>query len=395
MCEYESVVQMLLSRGAEADTPTGHFGTALSLTAYMGLCNTFNSLLQQGASLNASGGFLQSPLAAAILGGHSKITKHILSLGPGGRPEALCFACKKGNLPVVKALLDSGVQSAATPADGQTALQLALAKFNYLSVSYRTHEDVMTGDEEEILNLLLDSNTTKKISDQDLIAATQIQDDSIRERVLDIMISRAISPYFPEEGLIQLLHHDRYHDRYNEHSTIEKLLQDHRIQEIPIRVLLAAGNIDSIKMLVAYDPKYNTAPAAFDATMTEGRYGPELCIEKVVELLLYENEAIDVSESDILAALRLRSGFSFQVDRSHILKIMFENNPELRITEEMLKAVQTTHDLDLLLAHTSPEKGLVTPAVMSAVAESCAEEATEMLRMLHDFQNTAITIADL
>ncbi|KAF4958970.1 hypothetical protein F66182_18301, partial [Fusarium sp. NRRL 66182] len=61
----------------------------------------------------------------------------------------------------------------------------------------------------------------------------------------------------------------------------------------------------------------------------------------------------------------------------------------LRITEEMLKAVQTTRDLDLLLGHTSTEKGLVTPAVMNAVAESRVKEVTEMLRMLHDYQKTS------
>jgi ankyrin repeat protein len=126
--QYESVVQLLLSRGAEADTSAGHFGTTLSLAAYMGLHNTFDSLLQHGVRLDASGGFLQSPLPAAILGGHSKMAKDLLSLGPWGRSEALCSACRKGNLHLVKALLDSGVHSAATDADGQTALQLALAK---------------------------------------------------------------------------------------------------------------------------------------------------------------------------------------------------------------------------------------------------------------------------
>lgn len=104
-------------------------------------------------------------------------------------------------------------------------------------------------------------------------------------------------------------------------------------------MVLSAENMESIKRLIAYDPRYNTAPAALDATMIEGKNRPELCTEKVVELLLHDNDAIEVSESDVLAALRLKSRHSFQVDRSHILKIMFENNPKLRITEEMLKAV--------------------------------------------------------
>lgn len=189
--QYEIVVQMLLLCGAEADTSAGHFGTALSLAAYTGLRNTFDSLLQHGASLNVLGGFFQSPLAAAILGGHSKMAKHILSLGPERRSEALCSACMKGNLSLVRALLESVVESAAMPANGQTALQLSLEKFAYPKQLYRS-SSMMTGDEEEILNLLLASSITKKISDLELIAATQIWDFEIRERVLDTMVSRAV-----------------------------------------------------------------------------------------------------------------------------------------------------------------------------------------------------------
>lgn len=49
----------------------------------------------------------------------------------------------------------------------------------------------------------------------------------------------------------------------------------------------------------------------------------------------------------------------------------------------MFKAVQTPPDLEILLAHTSPEEGLVTPAVISTVAESRVEKTSEMLDMLH------------
>ncbi|KAJ9405424.1 hypothetical protein DTO045G8_6827 [Paecilomyces variotii] len=383
--QFESVVQMLLSRGAEADTSAGHFGTALSLAAYMGLRNTFDSLLQHGASLDASGGFLESPLVAAILGGHSKMAKYILSLGPGGMSRGLCCACKKGNLSVVKALLDSGVQSTATAADGQTALQLSLVRVASMGLRLSCRSEAIS-DEEDILNLLLDANTTSQISDQELVAATQIEDDRIRERVLDIMIARAASPYFPEEGLIRLL----YHDRYREHSAIQKLLQHRKIQEIPIRVILAAQNMISIKRLAAYDPKYNITPAALDATMTKNAYSHSLHIEKVVELLLRENNTINVSESDVLAALRLGNSYSTAEGQPHIVKMMFDYNETLTTTEEMLKAVRTPRDLDVLLAHTSPEEGLVTPAVMSALAESRVGKISEMLRMLQDYKNTMI-----
>lgn len=70
MRQYESIVQLLLSHGARANTPAGPLGTALSLAAYTGLRETFDSLLRHGASLDVSGGFLSSPLTAAISGGH-------------------------------------------------------------------------------------------------------------------------------------------------------------------------------------------------------------------------------------------------------------------------------------------------------------------------------------
>jgi hypothetical protein len=199
------------------------------------------------------------------------------------------------------------------------------------------------------LNLLLDSNTTNEISDQELVAATRIEDASIRERVLDSMVSRAASPYFPEEGLIQLLHHDRY----TEYSTIPKLLQHRKIKEIPIRVLLAAENEMSIKKLVAYDPRYNLTPADLDAAMAKIPYRGTLLIEKVVELILRGNNTINVSESDILAALRLGDIYSSVEDRPHIVKMMFDRSEGLKTTEEMLKAAWRFRDLDVLFAHTN------------------------------------------
>jgi ankyrin repeat protein len=132
------------------------------------------------------------------------MAKDIVSLQSWGRSEALCYACKKGNLSVVNVLLDPGEHSAITTADGQTALQLALERLAdpVLRFSYRSYNDlsVTTGDKEEILNLLLDANITKEISNQELIAATQIADYRIRERVLDIMISRLSHPTFQKKA---------------------------------------------------------------------------------------------------------------------------------------------------------------------------------------------------
>ncbi|PCG90114.1 Hypothetical protein PENO1_100830 [Penicillium occitanis (nom. inval.)] len=191
---------MLLSRGAEADTSAGNLKTALSPATYTELRDIFDSLLQHGASLDASGGFFQSSLAAAILGGHSKMDKDI-----------------KGNLSVVNVLLDSGEHSAITTAD----------------------------------------------------------------------------------------------------------------------------------------------------------------------------------ESDIIAALKLEHSYFNEEDRPHIIKMMFDRSNRLTTTEEMLKAVRVPRDLDVLLAHTSLEEGLVTPAVMSAMAACRAKNTSDMLRMLHDYGNTTMGVSGL
>lgn len=376
--QFKSVAQMLLSRGAEADTCAGHFGAATSPAAFMGLRNLFDSLLKHSATLNASGGFIQSPLEAAILGGHSKLAKYILSLGPERIPEGLCCACKKGNLSIVKALVDSGVQSTATDADGHTALQLSLVSLASPGHRFPSRSPGASGDKKGILILLLEANITNQISDQEIVAATEIEDGALRERVLDLMIPRAVSLYFPEGGLIRLLCNDRPLD----HGAIPKLLQQRKIKEIPIRVILAVKNMTSVERLVAYDPYYRMTLSALDDTTTDYGYGDSIHREKVVELLLRENDTIHVSESDILAALRLKNSYSTEEDQPDIVRMMFDRNEKLKATDEMLKAVQTPRDLEVLLAHTSPEEGLVTPAVISTVAERPVGKTSEMLDML-------------
>ncbi|GAM44077.1 hypothetical protein TCE0_060r19407 [Talaromyces pinophilus] len=150
-----------------------------------------------------------------------------------------------------------------------------------------------------------------------------------------------------------------------------------------------------IKKLVAYEPRYNITPAALDNTMSKGSYGDIFHIEKVVELLLRENDTISVSESDIIAALKLEHSYFNEEDRPHIIKMMFDRSNRLTTTEEMLKAVRTPRDLDVLLAHTSPEEGQVTPAVMSAMAACRAKNTSDMLRMLHDYGNTTMGVSGL
>jgi ankyrin repeat protein len=386
--QYENVAEMLLSHGAKADTSAGHLGTALSLAAYMGLRKTCNSLLQNGASLAISGGFLQSPLAATITGGHSNMALAMMSLGPQGGSEGLCLACKRGNVSLVKALLESGVQPTATASDGRTALQFALEKVaaSCDPWSLRRHANLSTEvlNAEMILNLLLNANGISGISDQELVAATQIEAQEIRERILEIMIPRTISPYFPEEGLIQLLQKRRY----GGDNLIEQLLQHRKIKEISIRVLLAVPDRRSIRPFLAYDTRYEATLAALDAKRSNSNGKQGFGSEMTVEQLLRESITIDVSESDVLAALRLRASRFAENDQPNIVELMFDRDEKLKTTEEMLKAVQTTRDLDVLLAHTSPREGLVTSAVISAVTERNRADTEEILRKLHKYRES-------
>ena len=393
--QFEKIVQLLLEKSASPNPRKGPFGSILTMAAFTGINNIFNILLRNGA-INAVGGYLHSPLIAAINGVHMDMAREILGLtsdtsGIGGeRESALHRACEKSNLPAVKLLLHHGVDIQKKNDNGDTPLRVSLAKLAKINDNFRSTSSTAERPHEDVIaNLLLDADTTTVMTDEDFIAAAEIKSEDSRTRILQKMIPRAESAYFPEDAYISLIKHSRY--SYGSSKTlVQQLLDEKRIQRITTRILAAVENVETMTTLLDYDPTYTITPETLDSVGgSTGIYNRDM-----TSLLLERDESVVPLESNVLTVLKqsyINSHIRRSADKNkpHVLEVMFSRNPQLKITEDMFIAVLHPEDLEILLPRTSVEEGLVTHAVMAAIAKKYGNYK-EVLKMFLQFDQAAV-----
>ena len=109
---HESIVKMLLDRGANVNTRGGRYGNALKAAANRGYESIVQMLLDRGADVNAQGVLDSNALYAAADGGHESIVQMLLDRGADinaqGREygNALYAAADGGHKSIVQMLLD-------------------------------------------------------------------------------------------------------------------------------------------------------------------------------------------------------------------------------------------------------------------------------------------------
>ncbi|KAJ9360367.1 hypothetical protein DTO027B9_1351 [Paecilomyces variotii] len=190
-----SLVNALLSKGADIDADSGCSYTALEIAAFWGHLAVVETLLDHGADINAVRQALGTPLQAALEGGHFDVAELLLSRGAeidknwtinwfprtnygsclqvfserghletvrflvdhnadiedtgGDNGNALQVACYAGNIDIVQFLLDKGANVRAPGKNVGNALQAASAKGNIDLVKLLLHHDIGLHDAEK------------------------------------------------------------------------------------------------------------------------------------------------------------------------------------------------------------------------------------------------------
>ena len=133
---HESIVRLLLDRGADMHAQGGMHGNALQAACYGGHESIVRLLLDRGAVINAQGGMHGNTLQAACYGGHESIVQLLLDRGAvmhaqgGEYGNALQAASYRGHESIVRLLLDRGAEINAQGGQYGNALQAAAATYH-------------------------------------------------------------------------------------------------------------------------------------------------------------------------------------------------------------------------------------------------------------------------
>jgi ankyrin repeat protein len=137
---HDTVVQLLLDKGADVNAQGGNYGNALQAASARGHEQVVKTLLDKGADVNAQGGRYGNALQAASVKGYKQVVKMLLDKGADVNAQdrlysnALRAASAEGHEQVVKMLLDKGADANAQGGRYSNALQAA---------SFRGHEQVV------------------------------------------------------------------------------------------------------------------------------------------------------------------------------------------------------------------------------------------------------------
>jgi ankyrin repeat protein len=128
---HDTVVKLLLDKGADVNAQGGEYSNALYAASFRGHEQVVKMLLDKGAEVNAQGGLCSNALQAASLKGNEQVVKMLLDKGAdvnaqgGHYSNALQAASLEGHRQVVKMLLDEGANINAQSGEYSNALYAA------------------------------------------------------------------------------------------------------------------------------------------------------------------------------------------------------------------------------------------------------------------------------
>jgi len=325
--EYAKTIGLLLSNGARVDDSPSRFGTALSLATFAGLDEELiDSLILHGAKAHVTGGILGFPISAAIDQGHMEIVDRLLGMAkssayhPGPGNTDLHRACEIGNLSLVSKLLDLGHKPGTADSEGKTALQISLNEMGMNAPEFESSSKTPS-DQARIVHLLMDAEERPILIPGELVAVTEIWDSRCRNSLIDRILASLGQHKIPEETFIHLL-------RTRDLEIIKQMLDKQAVTSVSTTMLTSAYDVDTLVLLLEYNPSYIVTSATIDAVQT-GQDSYET--RGMTEMLLLRSPSLRLTESQVYRALASYRRYS-QDENPLLLDLLFTRNPDLSVT---------------------------------------------------------------
>ena len=370
LSDCEKIVRLLVIHGASITDDSRPFGPPLHLACLLGSKALVELFLETGADLNATAGFFEKTIFAAIQGGHPDIVALLLQKAPLTKhihPEytsPLHLACAIGSGASVRKLLEHGANATVLDAKGRTPLTIALEEERR-----QRGNDFERSQIETPLDVILKLANPLHILDDDLVAAAELNyGDETLTSLLDIdkgmvvseaVICRVFNRSRVGNQIIKLLMQRRggvgvtakMLEVVQTHYDLEELLKHRPVCRITPEILKSQKTLKCIKLLLDFDPE-------------------TLVTEEVIF------RALEI-ENDLSRNFRL-----LKKERNDVLENLFDRNPDIAVTQDMLQAVRCVAHMEILLKRLKPGTRISTDVVAAVSKIELREDNRRSLMML-------------
>ncbi|KAI6826785.1 hypothetical protein KC340_g10027 [Hortaea werneckii] len=424
--EYMSIVELLMQNTTDSYESAGRIRGTLALTAFLGVVELLDELINCGIRQTTSNEALSSTFLAAIVGKQAGSVAKVAGIASISVLDpahcALQLACDSGDLTIIRLLHTYGYHYNTQNGTGQTALTHCLVASRH---EYNGHQQTVTPAEKAVIQCLLEAQPGATVSVEDMTAAMNIEDDQSREDVLSVLVSNSQNTYCSIEDFARLM---KTHGGgvISSSDAAWQLLQNKCLPALTNEVLAVAHDTETVRALLNYDLSYSVDSSSLDDL---GRYWDEVNgassdsylrrrfrrrqfdgdRRNAMDLLFHRGNDIVPSEVNVAKAMavvrdpercRLSDCSESHSGSPNLIDSMFRRNSNLTVTEEMLTIVRDPSDLRALLAHTIPGSRVVTASVLGALItprpnNKCAglfndltrsrEEAEKLLRIFLEF----------
>lgn len=371
--ECESIIQDLLTGDAQCETEFGSFGYALHLAAFCGDTFLVQLLLDRGADINAYGAHFGSSLFAALEAKHLSVVDLLLErrvdvrTTSNGRLTPLHQACLQNFTGAISSLLEYGAEPNARDDQQRTPLSCALSVLiesypwrhcvprssSHPEAAFRTllqhskvieisQDDLVTSaasnfgfGQPEPLKILLEYDETIVVTEKTFM--TVLGRSSVDREFLGFLLNRAVGLVVTEDMLKST----------RDSHVLEVLLHQQSICKITPSILESQADRKCIKLLLEYDTQV-------------------------------------VPTTTLVVNVLQMYDFDEEPEEPDCLRVLWKRNPDLKVTNDVLKEASSPKDMKFLLERCDSEMH-ITEEVLAAMLELWLGSA-ENLRLLlrHD-----------
>jgi len=373
LSDCEKIVRLLVIHGANITDDSGPFGPPLHLACLLRSKALVELLLEKGADLNATAGFFEKTIFAAIQGGHPDIVALLLQKAPLTKhihPEyttPLHLACAIGDGASVRKLLQHGANATVLDANGRTPLTIALEEKRQRGMSFERSQI------ETPLEVILKLANPLHVPDDDLVAAAGLKYGDA-EKWLASLLDIAKDMIVSEAVICHVLKRSLFHNQ-----NIKVLMQRSCGIGVTAKMLEAVQTHYDLEELLKHKPVCQITPEILKSQKKL----------KCMKLLLDIDPETPVTEEVVFRALEIGND-SDRMYRQHnqegkdVLETLFDRSPDIAVSEEMLQAVRCAPDMEILLKHLEPGTRISTD-VVAALSKKELGPAYLTMRLLLKF----------